>query len=113
MGTVYLAERADGEVIQRAAIKLLRYAGDDSCRLERFLRERQMLASINHPNIARLLDAGHRANGEPYLVMEYVEGERVDEYGSRLRGGGARTWVCRNLAGRWMRTPIKRRIITS
>ena len=46
MGTVYLAERADGEVIQRAAIKLLRYAGDDSCRLERFLREHQILALI-------------------------------------------------------------------
>ena len=84
MGTVYLAERADGEVTQKAAIKLLRYGGDDSFRLERFLRERQILASINHPNIARLLDAGHRPNGEPYLVMEYVEGERVDEYASRL-----------------------------
>ena len=84
MGTVYLAERADGEVTHRAAIKLLRYSGADSFRLERFLRERQILASINHPNIARLLDAGHRANGEPYLVMEYVEGERVDEYASRL-----------------------------
>ena len=85
MGTVYLAERADGEVTQRAAIKLLRYAGDDSFRLQRFLRERQILASINHPNIARLLDAGHRSNGEPYLVMEYVEGERVDEYACRLK----------------------------
>ena len=85
MGTVYLAERADGEVTQRAAIKILRYAGDDPFRLQRFLREREILASINHPNIARLLDAGHRANGEPYLVMEYVEGERVDEYASRLK----------------------------
>ena len=85
MGTVYLAERADGEVTQKAAIKMLRYAGDDSFRLQRFLRERQILASINHPNIARLLDAGHRDNGEPYLVMEYVEGERVDEYASRLK----------------------------
>ncbi len=85
MGAVYLAERADGEVTQRAAIKMLRYPGDDSFRLQRFLRERQILASINHPNIARLLDAGHRSNGEPYLVMEYVEGERVDEYASRLK----------------------------
>ena len=85
MGTVYFAERADGEVTQKAAIKMLRYAGDDAFRLQRFLREREILASINHPNIARLLDAGHRANGEPYLVMEYVEGERVDEYASRLK----------------------------
>lgn len=89
MGAVYLAERADGEVRQRAAIKFLHSGTDTPSFRERFLRERQILASLNHPSIARLLDAGH-SDGHPYLVMEYVDGERIDQY---ARGFGARAIV--------------------
>jgi serine/threonine protein kinase len=84
MGTVYLAERVDGEVAQRVAIKLLR-PGADSPRLrERFLAERQILANLSHPHIAKLLDAGHREDGQPYLVMEYIEGKSIDVYAAGL-----------------------------
>src|SRR5580765_4249635 len=79
MGTVYLAERDDGELEQRVAIKFLRSGEGLPLFRERFLRERQILASLNHPGIARLLDAGHE-NGQPYLVMEYVDGTRIDQY---------------------------------
>src|SRR5215475_4113343 len=79
MGAVYLAERADGEVEQKVAIKFVRAGEDLPSFRARFLRERQILASLNHPGIARLLDAGHSA-GQPYLVMEYVEGTRIDAY---------------------------------
>jgi tRNA A-37 threonylcarbamoyl transferase component Bud32 len=77
MGVVYLGERADGEVRQRAAVKLLQPGLDDSQR-ERFLQERQILAALKHPNIAHLLDAGHREDGQPFLAMEYVEGKAID-----------------------------------
>jgi tRNA A-37 threonylcarbamoyl transferase component Bud32/tetratricopeptide (TPR) repeat protein len=82
MGSVYLAERTDGEITQRAAVKLLAPAADHPQMRQRFLAERQILASLSHPNIARLLDAGHRADGQPYLVMEYVEGKPIDVYTS-------------------------------
>ena len=75
MGSVYLAERADGEVEQQVAIKFLRAGQDLPSFRNRFLRERQILASLNHPGISRLLDAGNSA-GHPYLVMELVEGMR-------------------------------------
>jgi hypothetical protein len=65
MGLVFLARRADGEVEQRVAIKLVRYAADEPVFRERFLKERQILASLSHPGIARLLDAGHTADGQP------------------------------------------------
>lgn len=84
MGTVYLAERVDGEVAQRAAVKLLRPGADDPQLRQRFLAERQILASLSHPRIARLLDAGHREDGQPYLVMEYIEGKPIDLYASGL-----------------------------
>jgi serine/threonine protein kinase len=80
MGRVYLAERVDGEVAQRVAVKLLRGAADDPELRDRFLAERQILAGLSHPNIARLLDAGHRDDGQPYLVMEHVAGKPVDVY---------------------------------
>src|SRR5579864_2945129 len=83
MGAVYLAERADGEVTQRLAVKLLPPGAGDQQR-ERFLQERQILASLAHPNIARLLDAGHRDDGQPYLVMEYVDGQTIDAYAAGL-----------------------------
>lgn len=83
MGTVFLAERADGEIEQRVAIKLLRAHANLPVLRERFLRERQILASLHHPGIARLLDAGH-AKGHPYLVMEYVNGIRIDDFAATL-----------------------------
>src|SRR6185369_10096670 len=84
MGTVYLAERVDGEVAQRVAVKFLRPGADDPQLRQRFLAERQILASLSHPNIARLLDAGHREDGQPYLVMEYVAGKAIDVYTNGL-----------------------------
>jgi serine/threonine protein kinase len=77
MGAVYLAERADGEVTQRVAVKLLP-PGAGATQRERFLQERQILASLTHPNIARMLGAGHVENGLPFLAMEYVEGKPID-----------------------------------
>jgi len=79
MGAVYLAERADGEVEQKVAIRFVRFEPVASSFRARFLRERRILATLNHPGIVRLLDAGHSA-GIPYLAMEYVEGIRIDKY---------------------------------
>ena len=84
MGTVHLAERVDGEVAQRVAVKLLRPGADDPMLRQRFLAERQILATLSHPNIARLLDAGHSEDGQPYLVMEYVEGQPIDVWTTGL-----------------------------
>ena len=83
MGTVYLAERVDGEVIQRLAVKLLP-PGAGGAQRERFLQERQILASLAHPNIARMLDAGHVENGQPFLAMEYVDGKSIDVFAAGL-----------------------------
>jgi serine/threonine protein kinase len=83
MGAVYLAERADGEVTQRLAVKLLPPGAGDP-QLERFLQERQILASLAHPNIARMLDAGHLDNGQPFLAMEYVDGKPIDIFAAEL-----------------------------
>ncbi|MBS1830646.1 MAG: protein kinase [Acidobacteria bacterium] len=84
MATVYLAKRADGEIEQKVAIKLLHRGADAPWLIGRFLRERQILASLQHPGIARLLDAGRTASGQPYLVMEYVDGTPIDVYCERL-----------------------------
>ena len=83
MGTVYLAERIDGELVQRVAVKLVQPGAADFQR-ERFLQERQILASLEHPNIARLLDAGHLDDGQPFLVMEHVHGRPIDVYAAGL-----------------------------
>src|SRR5437879_2228414 len=83
MGAVYLAERADGEVTQQLAVKLLPAGAGDPQR-ERFLQERQILAALAHPNIARMLDAGHVENGQPFLAMEYVEGKPIDVFAAAL-----------------------------
>jgi tetratricopeptide (TPR) repeat protein/predicted Ser/Thr protein kinase len=80
MGTVFLAERSDGEVQQNVAIKLLRADAGSSWH-ERFLRERQLLADLNHPSLTCLLDAGHTSEGRPYLAMEYVDGIPIDVFG--------------------------------
>jgi eukaryotic-like serine/threonine-protein kinase len=80
MGEVWLARRADGQHEQQTALKILSpyLAAPDS--ILRFRRERELLARLEHPNIARLLDGGMSSQGEPYLVMEYVEGVRLDSY---------------------------------
>lgn len=80
MGAVYEATRCDDEYQQRVAIKLVRRGMDSHEILRRFRLERQMLASLNHPNIARLIDGGSTPEGLPYLVMEYVEGTPIDRY---------------------------------
>ena len=80
MGTVFLAERADGEFEQRAALKLLRPAIATDEALRRFEQERQILAGLTHPGIARLLDGGRTADGHPYLAMELVDGLPIDRY---------------------------------
>jgi serine/threonine protein kinase/Tfp pilus assembly protein PilF len=85
MGDVYLAERADEEYQQLVAIKLVR-AGLFSAQVQSRLRmERQILATLQHPNIARLLDGGRTPDGTPYLVMEYIDGEPIDVYCNRRR----------------------------
>ncbi len=74
MGVVYLADRADGEYRKRVAIKLITGARNELNLDQRFRRERQILAQLEHPHIARLLDGGATESGQPYFVMEYVEG---------------------------------------
>ncbi len=80
MGTVFLASREDAEFEQRVAIKLVRRGAAGDSLLQRFRQERQILAALEHPNIARLLDGGTTSGGVPYLVMEYVEGTPIDDY---------------------------------
>ena len=80
MGSVYLAERADGQFDQQVALKLLRTGFDTEERTRRFLAERQILATLTHPNIARLLDGGVAEAGQPFFVMEYVDGRPLGQY---------------------------------
>ena len=83
MGTVYLGERADGPFKKRVAVKVVRRGMDTEAVLKRFRQERQILAGLEHPNIARLLDGGNTEDGLPYLVMEYVEGEPLTAWCTR------------------------------
>ncbi|HRH43466.1 MAG TPA: serine/threonine-protein kinase [Pyrinomonadaceae bacterium] len=80
MGAVYLAERNDGKINQKAAIKMLKREFNIERFRHSFKRESSILAKLNHPNIARLLDAGTTDDGIPYLIMEYVEGETIDNF---------------------------------
>ena len=80
MGEVYLAQRADAEFHQQVAIKLIRSGQDSAAVVSRFKIERQILASLDHPNIAKLLDGGRTPQGQPYFVMEYVSGVPITEY---------------------------------
>ena len=84
MSTVYLAERTDGEIQQKVAIKFLRTDIQRPAWRELFLKERQLLSYLNHPSIAHLIDAGHTDDGQPYLVMEYVDGVAIEEYTKNL-----------------------------
>ena len=80
MGRVWLARRHDGLYEGQVAIKMLREAVADEHAAARFAREGELLARLNHANIARLLDAGTLADGQRYLVLEYVRGERIDAF---------------------------------
>lgn len=80
MGSVWLAERSDGRFERRVAVKFLRFAIASAGGAERFRREGRILGQLAHPHIAELIDAGVTLSGEPYLVLEYVEGQHMDEY---------------------------------
>jgi eukaryotic-like serine/threonine-protein kinase len=80
IGTVYLAQRILGGAPQRSALKVLAPHSAGPSFVERFHREQHILASLDHPHITRLLDAGLSDTGQPYLVMEYVEGQHLDSY---------------------------------
>ena len=80
MGAVYLAHRADGSFEQTVAIKVIQSPNPMPLLLTRFQQERQILARLTHPNIARLLDGGETPAGLPYFVMEYVQGQEIDVY---------------------------------
>ncbi len=80
MGAVYAVERSDGTYAQQAALKLIRASADSPVARDRFLRERQILAGLQHPNIATLLDGGISPEGDPYFVMERIEGEPIDRW---------------------------------
>ncbi len=79
MGEVFEVRRADGQYEGRAAVKLLKRGMDSGAVLQRFALERQALARLNHPHIARLLDAGASEEGLPYFVLEFVNGKPIDE----------------------------------
>ncbi len=85
MGSVWLARRNDGRFEGQVAIKLLNASLVGRAGEERFRREGSILARLAHPHIARLLDAGVSASGQPYLVLEHVDGERIDLYCDRRR----------------------------
>jgi eukaryotic-like serine/threonine-protein kinase len=85
MSEVFLGLRDDGEFVRRVAIKLIRRDVLTAETTRRFETERQILASLDHPAIAKLLDAGRTADGVPYFIMEYIEGERIDSYCDRHR----------------------------
>src|SRR6185436_4614316 len=83
MGTVWLAERSDGRFQRRVAVKFLSIALKGRMGQERFLREGRILGALGHPHIAELVDAGVTETGQPYLVLEHVEGEPIDVHCER------------------------------
>ena len=80
MGEVYRAFRADDQFRKEVALKVIRAGQDSNSVITRFKNERQILASLEHPNIARLLDGGTTENGIPYIAMELIEGEPITAY---------------------------------
>lgn len=80
LGSVFLAERADGEFQHQVALKVLRRGMDTPKNISRFQLEREILAELSHPNIAQLYDGGVTKDGLPYLIMEYIDGTPIDSY---------------------------------
>ena len=80
MGTVWLAERSDGRFERRVAVKVLNIALMGKGGEERFKREGRILGRLAHPHISELIDAGVSPGGQPFLVLEYVEGDHIDRY---------------------------------
>jgi serine/threonine protein kinase len=85
MGVVWLAERTDGAYEQQVAVKLLKRGMDTQAILRRFLQERRILARLHHAHIVRLVDGGMSADGRPFYVMDYVDGETITQYATRHR----------------------------
>ncbi len=85
MGTVWLGRRSDGQFTGTVAVKLVNLAMIDARTADRFAHEASVLARLTHPNIARLYDAGVTALGQPYLVLEFVEGQRIDHHADARR----------------------------
>lgn len=85
MGAVFLVERIDGAFRHKAAVKLIKRGMDTDAILRRFYNERQILATLEHPNVARLIDGGATDDDLPYFVMEYVKGQPLDEYCDKKR----------------------------
>ena len=98
MGAIYEAVRDDDQYKKRVAIKTIWRAEDVDVIVRRFRQERQILAGLDHPNIAALLDGGVTEDGQPYFVMEYVDGVRIDEF-CAARGLGVRERIalCRQV----------------
>src|SRR5579864_7598153 len=80
MGSVWLAERSDGRFERKVAVKFLRFSVASPGGPARFKREGRILGQLAHPHIAELMDAGVTANGEPYLVLEHIDGQDIDKY---------------------------------
>jgi serine/threonine-protein kinase len=94
IGSVYLVERTVGGAVLRSALKVLGPHAAGPSFVERFLREQKILASLDHPNITHMTDAGLTETGQPYLVMEYVEGQHLDAYcDERKLGIPQRLWL--------------------
>ena len=83
MGVVYKAARVDGEFEQHVALKFLRFGMASKKLISRFKKERQILAKLQHPNIARLYDGGVMKDGTPWFSMEYIEGLPITEYAKK------------------------------
>lgn len=99
MGEVFLAERCSGGFEQQVALKRVRYEALSPGLVERFLRERQLLARLSHPNIARLIDGGVSEDGQPWLAMEFIDGERITDWAnSRQLDVRARVILLRQVA---------------
>ena len=108
MGSVWLAERMDGLFTRQVALKLVHTSLMGRAISERFTREREILASLNHPNIARLFDAGFSDDGQPYLALEYIPGKPISQYcDDHCHSSFASAW---NYSGRyWLRSSTRTR----
>jgi eukaryotic-like serine/threonine-protein kinase len=93
MGTVYLAERKDETFHRIAALKIVRHGMDTRTILQRFFNERQILANLDHPNIARLIDGGMTDDDLPYFIMEYVDGKPITEYCDQKQATIRSDWI--------------------